>query len=174
MTKKVTFAEDAKKHDGVRLHNKAVAYYQIMCGAFNMKNFLDYKVSRKVRTYKDVLYITNFDQEVLVYCKEKLATLISLVDERGEIEKEPVEDVAKVNSESSDWDHWESPELDKKASNVKKLKVSVVRRGSRDFGMCVEFQHLKYLAYIYSLIKEAIEQNEVADFLGEWVTVEKN
>lgn len=174
MSKKVMFAEDAKKHDGVRLHNKAVAYYQIMCGAFNMKNFLDYKVSRKVRTYKDVLYITNFDQEVLIYCKEKLATLINLVTERGDIEQDPEEHIVEVNSESSEWDHWESPELDKKASHVKKLKVSVVRRGSRDFGMSVEFQHLKYLNYIYSLIKEAIEQNEVADFLGEWVTVERN
>jgi len=171
MSKKVTFAEDSKKHDGVCLHHNAIVYYQIMCGAFSMKHFLDYKVSRKVKTYKDILHIANFNQESLKYCKDKLAYVINLLREKEiEIRQEQNQPVKEVSNVEKDC--WESEMLDNIAAQKKVgHKVSVVRRGCRDFGMCVEVQHIKYLTSIYGLIKDAIEENETADFLKEWIEV---
>jgi len=175
MSKKVTFAEDSKKHDGVCLHHKVVVYYQIICSAFSMKRFLDYKVGRKVKTYKDILHIANFDQESLKYCKEKLATVINLLHEKEiEISQNQAEkDVPKIPVKIVETDsYWESEMLDKIAAQKKVgHKVSVVRRGCRDFGMSLEVQHIKHLMGLYGLMKEAIEQNETADFFKEWIEV---
>lgn len=169
---KVTFAEDSKKHDGVCLHHNAVVYYQIMCSAFSMKRFLDYKVGRKVKSYKDILHIANFNQESLKYCKEKLATVINLLHEK-EIEISQNQAAEKEAPKSVKVDeYWESEMLDKIASQKKVgHSVSVVRRGCREFGMMVQVQHIKHLMSLYGLIKEAIEKNETADFLKEWIEV---
>ena len=174
MSKKVTFAEHSKKHDGVCLHHNAVVYYQIMCSAFSVKRFLDYKVGRKVKSYKDILHIANFNQESLKYCKDKLATVINLLHEKeieisqmkNHTEKEGPKSAVKVD------EYWESEMLDKIAGQKKVgHSVSVVRRGCREFGLMVQVQHIKHLMGLYGLIKEAIEQNETADFLKEWIEV---
>ena len=174
MSKKVTFAEDSKKHDGVCLHRKAIIYYQIMCSAFSMKRFLDYKVGRKIKTYKDILHIANFDQEALKYCKDKLASIINLLHQKeieiSQSQNHAEKDAPKIAVNVETDLHWESEMLDKIAAQKKVgYSVSVVRRGCREFGLMVGVHHIKHLTSLYGLIKEAIEENETADFLKEWI-----
>ena len=76
-SKKVTFAENVKKHDGVVLSDRAVRFYKIICGYLNgiskeknkIKKVIDHKIDTDVRETYDILIIVGFNQEVLKYCR---------------------------------------------------------------------------------------------------------
>ena len=101
--KKVSFAESAKKHDSVVLHHDSIAFYQIICGFFKLKKFLNHKVSRDVKSHKDILHVVNFSDSTLIYCKNRMSQLIKLLENT----KKRLEEKQQIDEDDINYDDEE-------------------------------------------------------------------
>ena len=174
VNKKVTFAKETKKHDGVAFHRNSTVLYSIICGATNQK-FLNCKI-RKVNNKEDILLISNYDDEALKYSRERMNILIKkLTDLKNKIDLND-KDQLKDNLISKDFDsYWDSDFFVKKAESRKitRGRISLVRRGCRDFNIAFSICNIKFLEHVNNLIGKAIDDVETKQFLDEWFVVSK-
>lgn len=166
--KKVTFAENVKKHDGVYFHKNARVFYSIICGSTNQK-FMKGKV-RSVKTAKDVLLISNYDVDALKYSKERLEKFINDLTELDKKLKEPKEQLEEPKDQTVD-EYWDNAVFLRNAKSRQSRNLSLVRRGCRDFSMTFSVDNKIFLTHVFNTIKKALEDAEAKKFLEEWEVI---
>ena len=168
MSKKVIFAEDAKKYDGVILSDRSLCFYKIVCGYFNalsskekykIKKVIEHKIETDVRNTYDILVLVGFKEEVLKYCRYRLAYLIKRLAEKN-LSIDNKENIYHKDEKDPYWDNTFFVERAKKKSKEYGKCVSIVSRGCRDFNLSFKTEHLIHLHKLYELIKSADNENE--------------
>jgi hypothetical protein len=163
MNKKVTFAPNVKKHDGTKISFKCVIFYQIVCGFFKIK-FMDFK-ERIIENSEDRLETVSFDSELLRYIINRLKNFRKLLYEKNIelMSEEPL----KNNNKIEDY-YWDNNFFN---SRIKKSgsRVSLVRKGSRDFGLSFECEHINDFNKLIYMCEQSLEKN---DNPPDWFIIE--
>jgi len=165
MVKKVRFDPNSKTYDGVKFSSRSVIFYQIVCGYFRNK-FMDFK-QLPIANTDDVLTAVSYNTETLTYVVNRLKYFIKLLYKKQiDLMKETVFNEYIYVVEDPYWD------ADFFRTKVKKFghKVSIVRKGSRDFNMFFEHLHIPHFTKLIKLCELALEENTRA--FEEWFIIE--
>ena len=169
--KTVSFTPETKKHDSIVMSPRVTAYYQILSGYLQIKQSLF--ENKVVKCHNDILLITNFDNDILQYCKDSLGHFITILRNKQKEKEENFtgcQFTPTVDCVSKETDkfisYWESDRF--RIATLRRqstrYKVSAVRKGSRDLVIYVNaFKHLLFCENLYKMIKCAIKENEDDD-----------
>ena len=213
MTKKVSFAEDAKSFDGSRCD--VIECYKIISGFFNIPSMNNEKVglsqevidrliendqvcrirtlmrlstkiiSRKliikVKSSEDCLKVCS-NKEILHACLDNLKRTVLTISS-ADVDEEQKSAIMNIDDEEekSLREFWEKKCgnrscreklccLDKKTLQRKKRKSSLIRSGTRDYGLSIEPCHLNGVMELTAIITQAIDAldcQEEQDFFAE-------
>lgn len=146
--KLVRFADDSKSYDGTVMSPRNIIFYKIVCGFFKAKFFDE---TKPITSACDILHITDFNYEMITYCKHRLIYFLKLLIEKKKIQQ--YESTFETPEKEKDL-YWDS-DFFKSRIRPCGYKVSLVRRGCRDFNLSFSISNICHIENLLRLIIQA-------------------